>query len=440
MTYTADFIANLASALALQLKDTEIATCFSQNKEELIIGFAHPDKDFWILADLEPEVSMLYFPSEFHRAKKNSADIFDSIIGLKVLQTVPHENERSFHITLENNKCLLFKLHGKNSNIILIDGVEVIEIFRNNLQNDLKIRLQDLKTGTIKSLLDEDPLLQANSEFNKFKSTYYLRQEKEAILKAIRAKISKTKSYLLKTRQKAKESEEKADYEKIANIIMANVHLKIQNQPSISLYDFYENKDIIIKLKPDLSLQKNAEAYYRKSKNRKIETDMLEKNLKEREDLLQKWEQQIQEIEAIEDVKTLRNYAKANRLVTEKSAEEKVIPFHVFELDSFQIWVGKNSQNNDLLTLKYAFKEDLWLHAKDVPGSHVIIKYQSGKTFPKNVIERAAQLAAANSKRKNDSLVPVTVTTKKYVRKPKGLLPGQVMVEREDVVLVQPII
>ncbi len=97
-----------------------------------------------------------------------------------------------------------------------------------------------------------------------------------------------------------------------------------------------------------------------------------------------------------------------------------------------------NAQRNDELTLKYAYKEDLWLHAKDVPGSHVIIKHQSGKNFPKDVIERAAQLAAYYSKRKTDTLCPVAVTPKKYVRKRKGDPAGMVVVEREEVVMVEP--
>ena len=98
---------------------------------------------------------------------------------------------------------------------------------------------------------------------------------------------------------------------------------------------------------------------------------------------------------------------------------------------------AKNSLKTTLL-LKYAYKDDLWLHARDVSGSHVIIKYQAGKTFPRHVIERAAELAAWYSKRRTDSLCPVTVTPKKFVRKPKGLAPGQVIVEKEDVVLVAP--
>ncbi len=112
--------------------------------------------------------------------------------------------------------------------------------------------------------------------------------------------------------------------------------------------------------------------------------------------------------------------------------------FKRFECEGFEILVGRNAKNNDILTQQFAYKEDLWLHARDVSGSHVIIKYQAGRNFPNSVIEKAASLAAFYSKRKTESLAPVIVTKKKYVRKTKGLQDGQVIVEKEEVVIVTP--
>jgi predicted ribosome quality control (RQC) complex YloA/Tae2 family protein len=124
--------------------------------------------------------------------------------------------------------------------------------------------------------------------------------------------------------------------------------------------------------------------------------------------------------------------------VHKKEKQEIVLPYHAVEFNGYHIWIGKNAKANDILTLKYAFKEDLWLHAKDVPGSHVVIKYKAGKNFPKDVIERGAQLAAYYSKRKNETLCPVAVTSKKFVRKRKGDPAGAVVVEREEVIMVEP--
>jgi predicted ribosome quality control (RQC) complex YloA/Tae2 family protein len=121
-----------------------------------------------------------------------------------------------------------------------------------------------------------------------------------------------------------------------------------------------------------------------------------------------------------------------------KEPSEIKLPYRESVYMGFRIWIGKDAVTNDELTTRFGSKEDLWLHAKDVAGSHVLIKHQAGKKFPKDVIERAAQLAAFYSKRKTDTLCPVAYTPRKYVRKRKGDPAGAVVVERESVILVEP--
>ncbi|HEY3430892.1 MAG TPA: NFACT RNA binding domain-containing protein, partial [Cyclobacteriaceae bacterium] len=193
-----------------------------------------------------------------------------------------------------------------------------------------------------------------------------------------------------------------------------------------------------IKLKKDLSAQKNAEVFYRKSKNQQIEIQKLTEAISTKQKEFALHQERLTELEKISDLKALRNFVDTSGLKRASETQEKPLPYHEVEFNGFKIWIGKNAQHNDTLTLKHTFKEDLWLHAKDVPGSHVVIKHQSGKNFPKDVIERAAQLAAFNSKRKNETLCPVAYTPKKYVRKRKGDPAGAVVVEREEVILVEP--
>src|SRR5699024_8956156 len=120
----------------------------------------------------------------------------------------------------------------------------------------------------------------------------------------------------------------------------------------------------------------------------------LQNNIQAKQEKKRILEQHVTEINNAFSLKLLRKYIKAHGLSHSKEANDPTSPFKVFEAEGFQILIGKNAKNNDLLTQKHAFKEDLWLHAKDVSGSHVIIKYQAGKKFPKPVIEKAAQLAA----------------------------------------------
>ena len=124
----------------------------------------------------------------------------------------------------------------------------------------------------------------------------------------------------------------------------------------------------------------------------------------------------------------------------EKSAQKEQLPFRVFTVDGgFEVWAGKSSANNDLLTMKHAKPNDLWFHARGSSGSHVVLKIGSGKgEVSKKAKEQAAGIAAYYSKMKTSKLVPVAMTEKKYVRKPKGSPPGTVTIEREKVIFAEP--
>ncbi|MFL5729687.1 MAG: NFACT RNA binding domain-containing protein, partial [Cytophagaceae bacterium] len=262
-----------------------------------------------------------------------------------------------------------------------------------------------------------------------------LRQE---VLQKIQGKIRSSEIFIARSSERITQLESGTPAEEIANIIMANLHTIPAGAEEVTLFDFYRNEDIRIKLKKDLSPQKNAELLYRKSRNRPLELARLKNNVEEIESGINALQKDKQQVEKSDQYKELNLYADKYIRKAEKkepAAEEK---FKTYEYQGFKIYVGRNAGNNDELTQKFAHKDDLWLHARDVAGSHVVVRHQSGKNFPRSVIEKAAQLAAWYSKRKNESLCPVICTTKKYVRKLKGAPKGAVKVEREDVLMVTP--
>jgi predicted ribosome quality control (RQC) complex YloA/Tae2 family protein len=138
------FLRQLSKALDLKLQGTVISECFSQNKEELVIRFETRDEPFLIKASLQSNFSCLSFPQLFHRAKKNSVDLFDAIIGLRVHQVYQFENERSFALKFNNDKALLFKMHGNRSNIILFENNTVIDAFKKDIPPDYTLELNNL--------------------------------------------------------------------------------------------------------------------------------------------------------------------------------------------------------------------------------------------------------------------------------------------------------
>lgn len=283
-----------------------------------------------------------------------------------------------------------------------------------------------------------DPLEAINHFFISYTRDYYLQREKQAVEKQLMQSDNRNTAYIKKVKAKLDDLNSGMGYDKVADIIMANMHQIPPKVSDFELYNFYKDEQIKVKLNSSLSPQKNAENYYRKSKNQKIEKESLQSNLNNKIRVNSKIKDHLEKVHTIESLKELRKYLKDHSLFQSKEVDEKASLFKVFDIEGWKVYVGKNAKNNDLLTQKFSFKEDLWLHAKDVSGSHVLVKYQSGKKFPKWVIEQAAQLAAYYSQRKTDSLCPVIVTPKKFVRKVKGSPPGSVIIDKEEVILVRP--
>ncbi len=509
------FLRQLSPAIGRQIIDFTWVSCFSQNKDELIIEFNNGARSFFIKASLQPEFQCLSFPHTFHRARKNSIDLFRGLLMLQVIGMRQYLNERSFAILLEQDHAVIFKMHGTMANIIWHHEGHVKEIFRNNFQGDLELDLLkldreidwsyehfQLHTGqpedlypafgkpiwnylreqhyvtlsleaqwsllqdTLKYLENPRYFIQEQDDsvsFSLFLSThdsggftdpvdalreFFMRKtstsgylkEKASLLSYVNGKIKQAESFIRKNRQKLDELVHDVNYQQWADLVMANLHNILPGQEQIVVENFYDNhKPVEIKLKKEFNPQKNAEIFYRKAKNRVIELNTLNASLERKEKEIQQFREWQKDIQSASDSAALKKIDGTILKPATGKLAIKSLPYHEYEFKGFAIRVGKNAAANDTLMLRHSYKEDLWLHAKDVAGSHVLIKYQSGKQFPKDVIACAAGLAAYYSRRKNEKLCPVAVTPRKFVRKRKGDPSGVVVVEREEVILVEPI-
>jgi len=502
------FLAQLSAVLHQRLQGFVLVSCFSQNKDELVMELNNARQSFFIRASLQPALCCLSFPNVYHRAKKNSIDLFLDVLMKQVVSVTQFDNERSFSINLESDWALLFKMHGSQSNVILMREQKVVSIFKNQFEADWDIDIKQLnraidwskesffqsqenlktkyftlgrefweylgkldfesKSVDVKwdmfestlaqlrapkffvgythhkatfsllpfsNIIDQfsDPIEAVNSFFQLATTESALEVEKKSALKYLQEQIKNKKSFTERNERKLSELLNDQHYQLWGDLIMANMHLVKPGMESVTLINFYNQEQTNIKLKKELNAQRNAEVFYRKSKNQQIEITKLRESIIAKQKEIAALQKRIEEIEQTTDIKQLR---KEN----EKAKPKKVtpLPYREVEFKGFKIWIGKSAEANDELTLKHSFKEDLWLHAKDVAGSHVLVKHQANRPFPKDVIERAAELAAYYSKRKNETLCPVSVTQKKFVRKRKGDNSGAVVVEKEDVVLVEP--
>lgn len=282
------------------------------------------------------------------------------------------------------------------------------------------------------------PIEAINRFFILYTKEYTLELEKQAAIQQLSKIIKSSYNYLSKTSAKLHELQNSAKNRELADIIMANLHTIPPGSTETTLFDFYNDCSITIKLKKENSPQKNAENFYRKAKNQQVEEQYLKDNIRTKEDKVLELEAHIEQIEKIDNLKDLRTYLKETSLVENLDDSAEVLPYRAYIYEGFNIWVGKGATQNDALLRYHSHKDDLWLHAKDVAGSHVVLKKQSGKNFPIQVKEKAASLAAWYSKRKNDTLCPVICTARKWVRKRKGAAPGSVVVDKEEEVLLVP--
>ncbi len=504
------FLRHLSAALNTRLQGFSVVSCFSQNKEELIIELNDKKSSFFIKAHLLSSFSCLSFPGQFNRAKKNSVDLFGELILKRFTGVTQYENERSFALHFEKGYALIFKMHANRSNILLALDGQVIQIFRNQFKSDLDLSPAQLNRTIdwtedafhsnlhrlnevyptfgreVWSYLDEngfetltgpakwnllqktlrlltDPTIYLNEQNNKIKlsllpsheilrqftdpiaavneffyihtTTEALHKDKSFLDKKFKATIEACEGYIAKNEIKLAEIKDDKQYKIWADVLMANLHQVGKGLKKISLSDF-NSQPTTIKLNPELSAQKNAEAFYRKAKNQEIEIRKINEAINQKKQELADARSQLKLLNEITTIDELKQHFK--KIEGKSAKKEDPFPFHEVEFKGYKIWIGKNAANNDLLTLKYTHKDDLWLHVKDVSGSHVVVKHHSGKPIPKEVVERAAELAAFNSKRKTESLCPVAFTQKKFVRKRKGDPAGAVVVEREQVIMVEP--
>lgn len=282
-----------------------------------------------------------------------------------------------------------------------------------------------------KDIQFQNPEEALSAFYKKYISSYRLEKEKSILRQSLNAQIKKGESYIKKSTLKLDKLMTASNYKHIGDLIMANLHIVKLHTTEVELVDFYTEKPVKIQLKSGLSPQLNAEKYYKKSKKQQIEFNALSDNIERRKLLIIEFEKQKEDLGQITKLKQLGKKVKSNSNQVEP-------PYHLVNYMDYEILIGKNAVKNEQLTFKVAKKEDLFLHAKDTAGSHVVIKQKSNQNFPKSVIEKAASYAAYFSKNKSESLCRVLYTPKKYVRKAKGAPAGSVIVEREKVMLVKP--
>lgn len=340
-----------------------------------------------------------------------------------------------------------------------VKDTERLYKFIKNLFNDIKnnpsfnIYVDDngilkdfhaVKLSSLKAINYEDPSKMLDEFYYKKDKQERLHSRSQNLQKLIHTNIERCNKKEKILENTLEDCKSKEDFKVKGDLLTSFIYSFKKGDKSITLQNFYDENlpDVEIKLNPNKSPSENVQIYYKKyNKLKKAEEEayiQLEKN----EDELKYLNSVLTNIlnaDSYDEIEEIKNelmetgYLKFKKSSQKKKNKSK--PLHFISSDGIDIYVGKNNLQNDYLSLKFANKNYMWMHTKDIPGSHVII---CSNDVPDNTLEEAAILAAFYSKAKTSSKVPVDYTLVKNLKKPNGAKPGMVIYHTNYTMYTEP--
>lgn len=421
---------NAKSNFVITNREKKLIASLSAEKIEIDEFFAN--KKFIKLIDLDKNLELVkaitktsFYPSKYYAEYFCEQMSFNSECKLsdysdKQIVLIDSLFEDFFEDIYEKNESYLYCLG--NSKYLF----SLLELSDYQLYKKYGSISEGIKWKVIKE--------SSEKEFNNLYSKFQQRIEKAL------NKLLNQKEKIIKL----EDAQNLADkYRNIAELLVSQRNPKILTGENFILKD-WDGKIIDINLKKEKTLLENAEIYFKKAKSVIIERKKLAEQLPKIEQKIDSLESILKELKEINRLKELEkimkkntDYSKGLIEINERTHREE--KFRKFILsDKYILYVGKDAANNDELTMKFAKPNDIWLHARGVGGSHCVIKSAVKETIPKEILEKAAQISAYYSQSRNAKFTPVIYTEKKHVRKPRGANPGQVLVAKEKVIMVEP--
>lgn len=292
----------------------------------------------------------------------------------------------------------------------------------------------------------DDPNILMDTFYSKKDKQDRLQNKSTDLQRLINTNIDRCnkKSNILK--ETLKECEKKDDYKIKGDLLTSYIYSIKKGDNECTLLNFYnENEEEYIKISLDKTKtpSENIQRYYKKYNKLKASEEHaileLEKNNNEVE-YLNSVLTNILNVESYDEIDEIKNelietgYIRYKKKDKQKKAKISK-PHHFTSSDNIDIYVGKNNIQNDYLSLKFANKNFLWLHAKDIPGSHVIV---CAFDVPDKTLEEAAIIAGFYSKGKNNNKLSVDYTKVKELKKPNGSKPGMVIYHKNNTIVINP--
>ena len=386
---------------------------------------------------------------------------------LRSIEKLPNERILRFELSAQNdfgeteNYALIVQLTGRSANLFLLDKNDfILDAARESRGAGQEIANRyappEISGETFRKEQGEVFEQGEHTNLSQALDVFYLEKEAEKIFQTkagaarnkLKQELTKREKLSKKLRQDLSNHGDAESWKRFGDLILANLATATREANKVYATDYYDENIPIIEIEVDAndSLTTAAEKFFRKyTKARNAKTE-LTKRLADLETQIADFNLQKVELEAAiaeRDEGFLAEFSGEKKETPKGKSKEKASDVfkgarQYFSTEGFEILVGKGSKDNDYLTFRIAKASDLWLHAADYPGSHVIIKNPKRGEIPPKTLLEAAQAAAFFSHAKEQPKVAVHYTPKKFVNKPKGAAAGLVSMSSFKTILVEP--
>ena len=401
-------------------------------------------------------LSALYF---------TSIDVGNRVIMTGAKYTLPFEEKKISPIYLEaenfpfETESFMEKIEGVGRAFAL-ECSQDYDTFKKYLSSYKPVMYEILNRGKIQKVLTYNEFSEFSQKENKnlesenengrkyfetlndglnayFKTTItsnVISEKKKNLLKYVDSQIKKFKKIEKNIKVDLKKNENFENYKNIGDILAANMHQIKYGMKKVTVFDFYNNQEITINLDPLLSPNDNLNFYYNKYNKGKRTISALNSRFLDIQNEIKYFEEikmfiekenDFIGIEEIENELNLTNNGNKskNKIKLNKPKKRELLSF---DYKGFQIFVGRNNKENEEISFSKGQPNDIWLHIKDIPGSHVLI-LRNNQELPNDVLLHAANLACEYSKAKKGDKVTVDYCERKFVKKIKNSKPGNVI-------------
>ena len=398
-------------------------------------------------------LSALYF---------TSIDVGNRVIMTGAKYTLPFEEKKISPIYLEKEnfpfetETFLEKIEGAGR-AFAVQCSQDYDVFEKYLSSYKPVMYEILNRGKIQKVLTYNEFSEFSQKENTnpenknnrkyfetlneglnayFKTTItsnVISEKKKSLLKYVDSQIKKFKKIEKNIKVDLKKNENFENYKNIGDILAANMHQIKYGMKKVTVFDFYNNQEITINLDPLLSPNDNLNFYYNKYNKGKRTISALNIRFSDIQDEIKYFEEIKMFIEkendfiGIEEIENELNLSDngnkiKNKIKLNKTKKRELLSF---DYKGFQIFVGRNNKENEEISFSKGQPNDIWMHIKDIPGSHVLI-LRNNQELPEDVLIYAANLACEYSKAKKGDKVTVDYCERKFVKKIKNSKPGNV--------------